>query len=73
MLTVFPSSREISCIIYKVEAIIIPTTAACMPSCDLYMAAYFFRLLQIGKKKRTSNAEGRNMAMDPTRHPNNCI
>ncbi len=44
-----------------------------MPSIERYTAAYFFRLLQIGKKNKTSNALGRKIAIIPIRHPSICI
>jgi hypothetical protein len=72
-LIVFASIREMSFIIKNVEAIIIPTTTALIPSSDLYTAAYFFRLFQMGKKKRTNNALGRKMAMVPIKQPSNCF
>src|SRR5690349_11446604 len=64
-LIVFGSINEMSVMMNNVDPIMIPTAAALIPSSDRYTAAYFFRLFQIGKKKRTSNALGRNMAMVP--------
>jgi len=66
-------SSEMFFIRKKVAPSIIPTTAALIPSNDLKMTAYFFRLCHTGKKNKTRRALGKNIATDPIRQPNSCI
>ncbi len=55
---------------YSVAAIIMPTTAALIPSSERKTTTNFFKYCQTGKKKSTSKALGRNIAIDPIIQPN---
>lgn len=70
-LTVFNDMIETSFNKYKVAAIIIPTTAALMPSRERYTTTNFRRFCHTGKKNSTNKALGKKIAIEPMKHPSN--